>query len=121
MPRGRPPGSKNKNSQQKQHLFTEEKMISTKQTEEEPSKNSTVKNMEKFPKCMLCGTPILSDLRSVQLTSFTGQAYWHRDIPDMIRMCGKCSKEFSDVVQAWLIKHGAPMRLGYHDEELEDG
>ena len=120
MPRGRPPGSKNKNSQQKQSLFAENTEVNVKQTAAEPVANPVVKNLERFPKCMLCGNPIISDFRRVQLTAFTGQAYWHRDIPDMIRMCGKCSTEFSDVVQEWLIKHGAPMRLGYHDEELDN-
>ena len=117
MPRGRPPGSKNKNNQQKQPLFAESAVAKENQTAEKSVVTPTVKNVEKFPKCMLCGNLIISDLRSVQLTSFTGQAYWHRDIPDMIRMCGKCSGEFSDAVQDWLRKHGVPMRLGYHDEE----
>lgn len=65
MPRGRPPGSKNKNSQQKQSLFSESTPIDVKKTIAEPVSTPAIKNVEKFPKCMLCGNPIISDLRSV--------------------------------------------------------
>lgn len=118
MPRGRPLGSKNKTTLQKESLFEQPTKISEKQPysiQTPEIKNN--KNLDKYPKCMLCGTPMISNIHSVQLTSFTGRAYWHRSIPDCIRMCRDCAAQFSDMVENWLIKHGAPMRLGYKEEE----
>ena len=52
MPRGRPPGSKNKNSQQKQSLFAENTEVNVKQTAAEPVAHPVVKNLEKFCECI---------------------------------------------------------------------
>lgn len=127
MPRGRPPGSKNKKTLSKSNLFTETKEIikeevTVKEYDSAVKKAAfaPVKSQEKYPKCMCCGEPIVSGMCTVQLTSFTGRAYWHRDIPDIIRMCPKCSMMFSDAVQFWFQKHGVPQRLGYKDDYVED-
>lgn len=127
MPRGRPPGSKNKTTLSKGNLFAENKSVEVVQ---EPVKEydsavkkaafASPKTQDKYLKCMCCGEPILSGMCTVQLTSFTGRAYWHRDIPDMIRMCPKCSMMFSNAVQYWLQKHRVPQRLGYKDDYIED-
>lgn len=126
MPRGRPPGSKNKSTLSKSNLFTETtpkvEIVEKKEPDSLVKKAALAppKSTEKYPKCMCCGNPVLSGLCTVQLTSFTGRAYWHRDIPDMIRMCSDCSKQFSDMVQSWLQKHGVPPRLGYKDDYMEE-
>ena len=125
MPRGRPPGSKNKKTLEKESLFStpvvEEKVEPTPvEIEEKPEvENKPTKqvNYDKYPKCMLCKQPIIANGCTAQLTAFTGRAYWWRSIPDTIRMCSDCSKEFSEVVEKWLVKKGVPQRLGFNEEE----
>ena len=119
MPRGRPPGSKNKKTLEKESLFStpvvEEKVEPIPvEIEEKPEvENKTTKqvNYDKYPKCMLCKQPIIANGCTAQLTAFTGRAYWWRSIPDTIRMCSDCSKEFSEVVEKWLVKKSVPQRL----------
>ena len=125
MPRGRPPGSKNKKNLEKEPLFntsvSEENFEPTKaEIQEKPeveNKSKKPTNYDKYPKCMLCKQPILANGCTAQLTAFTGRAYWWRSIPDTIRMCSDCSKEFSESVEKWLIKKGVPQRLGFNEEE----
>ena len=125
MPRGRPPGSKNKKTLEKEPLFNnpvaEENIESTTvEIQEKPeAENKPTKQVsyDKYPKCMLCKQPIIANGCTAQLTAFTGRAYWWRSIPDTIRMCSDCSKEFSESVEKWLVKKGVPQRLGFNEEE----
>lgn len=125
MPRGRPPGSKNKKNLEKEPLFNtsvvEENFEPTKAEIQEnlevENKSKKLTNYDKYPKCMLCKQPILANGCTAQLTAFTGRAYWWRSIPDTVRMCSDCSKEFSESVEKWLVKKGVPQRLGFNEEE----
>ena len=69
MPRGRPPGSKNKKNLEKESLFNnpveeENFEFTTAETQEKPeveNKSKKLTNYDKYPKCMLCKQPILAN------------------------------------------------------------
>lgn len=113
MPRGRPKGSKNKTTLVKENLFEQQNIKNDVVVSDvQPVIENKRRNSDdKYKKCMLCKQPMYSGPHLVQLTSFTGKAYWWRNVPDVVQMCDSCSKQFSDFTESWLIKHGLEKRI----------
>ena len=126
---GRPKGSKNKSTiaKDKTNAKTENKKAPINTTVE--ATNSTeITGTKKVPKadskpisakyeCELCGKPIYDSPRIIRCTELTGFALYHRSIQDQYKVCNECGKEFNDVVEKWLIKKGAKLRVGYIDKK----
>ena len=123
MGRGRPKGSKNKSTIQKENVKQISKI-------EEPIQNSlifltdindsvadniqtleektTVKTAEKPLKnngiCDCCNQPIYTTPINIPLTYLTGKASWHRNCKvDRLKLCSDCSKELNELVDNWII------------------
>ena len=129
---GRPKGSKNKNTvaKDKTNAKTESKKALINTTTE--TTNSTeITEVKKVPKvdskpisakyeCELCGKPIYDSPRIIRCTELTGFALYYRSIQDQYKVCNECGKEFNDMVEKWLIKKGAKLRVGYiNKKEIE--
>lgn len=114
---GRPKGSKNKNSVVKAKTESEKKTTNATNSTE----NTEIKKVPKVdPKpisakyeCELCGKPIYDSPRIIRCTELTGFALYYRSIQDQYKVCTECGKEFNDMVEKWLIKKGAKLRVGY--------
>lgn len=117
----RPKGSKNKKTLEAEAKKVEVKKVAAKKvvvTAEEAevkseALNKTKNKDDKYPKCELCGTPMKSSPYTLRLTEMTGLCMYHREIKDQIKVCHDCSHEFSEYVEKWLIKKGAPRRIGW--------
>lgn len=120
---GRPKGSKNKSTVAKIKTESEKKTTNAPETTEA----TEVKKVPKIdPKpitakyeCELCGKPIYDSPRIIRCTELTGFALYHRSIQDQYKVCTECGKEFNDMVEKWLIKKGAKLRVGYIDKNID--
>ena len=126
---GRPKGSKNKSTiaKDKTNVKTESKKAPI-DTTVETTKTTESTEVKKVPKadlkpisakyeCELCGKPIYDSPRIIRCTELTGFALYYRSIQDQYKVCNECGKEFSDMVEKWLIKKGAKLRAGYIDKK----
>ena len=110
---GRPKGSKNKNSAAKieeiQEPITQEPVVKGR-----PKTDSR-------PRCNLCNSPINSSPRVINISQLSGFAPYHFDIVPVIKVCDNCAVEFKDMIEKWLIKHGAEVKeyssLAFKKEE----
>jgi hypothetical protein len=59
---------------------------------------------EKYPICERCGKKVPSSLIIMNMTSLTGKASWHREIPDKPKVCDECAKKLSDLVDKWWLE-----------------
>ena len=121
---GRPKGSKNKNTITKTKTENKKKAANTQEIIE-------ITEVKKVPKvdpkpitakyeCELCGKPIYDSPRIIRCTELTGFALYYRSIQDQYKVCNECGKEFNDMVEKWLIKKGAKLRVGYiNKKEIE--
>ena len=123
----RPKGSKNKKTleaeakekkvetKEKKTLTNVKKVAATAEEAEAKTEalNKTKNKDDKYPKCELCGAPMKSSPYTLRLTEMTGLCMYHREIKDQIKVCHDCSHEFSEYVEKWLIKKGAPRRIGW--------
>ena len=126
---GRPKGSKNKNTadKDKTNAKTESKKApinntvettnSTETTEVKKAPKTDSKSISAKYECELCGKPIYDSPRIIRCTELTGFALYYRSIQDQYKVCNECGKEFNDMVEKWLIKKGAKLRAGYIDKK----
>ena len=118
---GRPKGSKNKNSVVKAKTESEKKTTntinSTEVTEAKKVPKADLKPISAKYECELCGKPLYDSPRIIRCTELTGFALYYRSIQDQYKVCSECGKEFSDMVEKWLIKKGAKLRAGYIDKK----
>ena len=126
---GRPKGSKNKSTiaKDKANAKTENKKTTINTTVEATNSTETTE-VKKVPKtdpkpisakyeCELCGKPIYDSPRIIHCTELTGFALYYRSIQDQYKVCNECGKEFNNMVEKWLIKKGAKLRVGYIDKK----
>ena len=118
---GRPKGSKNKNSVVKAKTESEKKTTNapeiTETTEAKKVPKADSKPITAKYECELCGKPIYDSPRIIRCTELTGFALYYRSIQDQYKVCNECGKEFNDMVEKWLIKKGAKLRVGYIDKK----
>ena len=126
---GRPKGSKNKSTiaKDKANVKTENKKTPINTTVETPgiTESTEAKKVLKVDskpisakyECELCGKPIYDSPRIIRCTELTGFALYYRSIQDQYKVCNECGKEFTDMVEKWLIKKGAKLRAGYIDKK----
>lgn len=118
---GRPKGSKNKNSVVKAKIESEKKTTNapeiTEATEAKKVPKTDPKPITAKYECELCGKPIYDSPRIIRCTELTGFALYYRSIQDQYKVCNECGKEFNDMVEKWLIKKGAKLRVGYIDKK----
>ena len=118
---GRPKGSKNKSTAAKIKTESEKKTTntinSTETTEVKKVSKTDPKPITAKYECELCGKPIYDSPRIIRCTELTGFALYYRSIQDQYKVCNECGKEFNDMVEKWLIKKGAKLRVGYIDKK----
>ena len=128
---GRPKGSKNKNTVAKAKTESKRAAVnnttnvvnateitnSTETTEVKKAPKTDPKPISAKYECELCGKPIYDSPRIIRCTELTGFALYYRSIQDQYKVCNECGKEFNDVVEKWLIKKGAKLRVGYIDKK----
>ena len=128
---GRPKGSKNKSTiaKDKTNAKTENKKVpinttvgttnSTETTEAKKVPKADLKPISAKYECELCGKPIYDSPRIIRCTELTGFALYYRSIQDQYKVCNECGKEFTDMVEKWLIKKGAKLRAGYINKNID--
>lgn len=120
---GRPKGSKNKSTVAKTKIESKKKATNTPEaletTEVKKVPKADSKSISAKYECELCGKPIYDSPRIIRCTELTGFALYHRSIQDQYKVCNECGKEFNDVVEKWLIKKGAKLRVGYIDKNID--
>ena len=123
---GRPKGSKNKNTvakveSKKTAVNNRTNVINTTEiqetTEVKKVSKADLKPISAKYECELCGKPIYDSPRIIRCTELTGFALYYRSIQDQYKVCNECGKEFNDMVEKWLIKKGAKLRVGYIDKK----
>ena len=117
---GRPKGSKNKSTAAKIKTEGEKKATNAPETTEAkkvPKADS--KPITAKYECELCGKPIYDSPRIIRCTELTGFALYYRSIQDQYKVCNECGKEFTDMVEKWLIKKGAKLRAGYINKNID--
>lgn len=71
--------------------------------EVEQKETDTKKKKEKeYLKCERCGSPIYCEARKIDTNVITGMADYHRTSVRYVRLCDKCCRELSGIVDKWL-------------------
>lgn len=116
MPRGRPKGSKNKSTLAKMNILEAPIAPSCEKVLEEPLPEVVVEpKKDVAPKnsfvCEICRQTVVGIPYSLDFTRLTGKPEYHREArSSRMLVCNKCSKELSDVVDAWLLKKNPGLR-----------
>ena len=80
------------------------------------------------PRCVCCKEPVYSG-RRLNLSLLTTLASYHFAVEEMQPyICGRCASDLGEVINKWLIKHGAKVKPYYkpeymakkHDENLNN-
>ena len=120
---GRPKGSKNKATLEKEKNILiqnnmdnmpndNEKEISleTNKIEEEtipaPIENVRKGKQKIYEHCERCGCEIYCEPNKIDTTYLTGKAEYWRSIPRRIKICNKCSEELSNLVEKFFLEKG---------------
>lgn len=98
---GRPKGSKNKST-------IEKELSSQVETVDNPVEVE-VKHRGKqkeYPKCDRCGKEIYCEPWKIDTNMLTGKAEYWRNIPRRLSICSECAKELSDLVEKFFLEKG---------------
>ena len=123
---GRPKGSKNKSTIAKENKINRATVAKIEETQEEIQEPVTKgrPKTDSRPRCNLCNSPINSSPRVINISQLSGFAPYHFDIIPLIKVCDNCAAEFKDMVEKWLIKHGADAKeyssLAFKDKNKEN-
>lgn len=60
------------------------------------------KKEKEYLKCERCGSPIYCEARKIDTNVITGMADYHRTSVRYVRLCDKCCRELSGIVDKWL-------------------
>ena len=60
------------------------------------------KKEKEYLKCERCSTPIYCEARKIDTNVITGMADYHRTSVRYVRLCDKCCRELSGIVNKWL-------------------
>ena len=71
------------------------------QENQEIQENKKKKEKE-YLKCERCSSPIYCEARKIDTNVITGMADYHRTSVRYVRLCDKCCRELSEIVDKWL-------------------
>ena len=72
-------------------------------TQENQENQENKKKKEKeYLKCERCNSPIYCEARKIDTNVITGMADYHRTSVRYVRLCDKCCRELSGIVDQWL-------------------
>lgn len=71
------------------------------QENQEIQENKKKKEKE-YLKCERCSSPIYCEARKIDTNAITGMADYHRTSVRYVRLCDKCCRELSEIVDKWL-------------------
>ena len=70
------------------------------------------------PRCVCCKEPVYSG-RRLNLSLFTTLAPYHFAVEEMQPyICSRCASDLGEVINKWLIKHGAEVKPYYKPEYM---
>lgn len=128
---GRPKGSKNKSTIAKENKINKTTAAKVKESQEPTTQESSTQGLitkgrpktDSRPRCNLCNSPINSSPRVINISQLSGFAPYHFDIIPLIKVCDNCAVEFKDMIEKWLIKHGAEAKeyssLAFKDKDKD--
>ena len=80
----------------------EEKEESQKNQESQEIQENKKKKEKEYLKCERCSSPIYCEARKIDTNVITGMADYHRTSVRYVRLCDKCCRELSGIVDKWL-------------------
>lgn len=70
--------------------------------ENQESQENKKKKEKEYLKCERCSSPIYCEARKIDTNVITGMADYHRTSVRYVRLCDKCCRELSEIVDKWL-------------------
>lgn len=98
---GRPKGSKNKSTIEKELSSQVETVDKIEDVEVKPRGKQ-----KEYRKCDRCGKEIYCEPWKIDTNILTGKAEYWRSIPRRLSVCGECAKELSDLVEKFFLEKG---------------
>lgn len=80
----------------------EEKEESQENQESQEIQENKKKKEKEYLKCERCNSPIYCEARKIDTNVITGMADYHRTSVRYVRLCDKCCRELSGIVDKWL-------------------
>ena len=80
----------------------EEKEENQKNQESQETQENKKKKEKEYLKCERCSSPIYCEARKIDTNVITGMADYHRTSVRYVRLCDKCCRELSGIVDKWL-------------------
>lgn len=71
-------------------------------TENQGNQENKKKKEKEYLKCERCSSPIYCEARKIDTNVITGMADYHRTSVRYVRLCDKCCRELSGIVDKWL-------------------
>ena len=95
---------------------TEEQLPSTEvqpepELESKEPKKGRKPSTDKYNHCERCGAVVKCEPFRADLNVLTGRADYHRQSPRYIKLCSKCSRELSNLVDKWFIDGGGKSKF----------
>ena len=103
---GRPKGSKNKSTIEKElssQVETVDKIENVEKVEAEVKPRGKQKE---YRKCDRCGKEIYCEPWKIDTNMLTGKAEYWRNIPRRLSVCSECAKELSNLVEKFFLEKG---------------
>lgn len=98
---GRPKGSKNKSTIEKELSSQVETVDNPVEVEVKPRGKQ-----KEYRKCDRCGKEIYCEPWKIDTNILTGKAEYWRNIPRRLSICSECAKELSDLVEKFFLEKG---------------
>lgn len=98
---GRPKGSKNKSTIEKELSSQVETVDKIEDVEVKPRGKQ-----KEYRKCDRCGKEIYCEPWKIDTNILTGKAEYWRNIPRRLSICSECAKELSDLVEKFFLEKG---------------
>lgn len=128
MPRGRPrknplPTTDTVTTNSSEDVVKEASSETTKtddvsEVELEGNVSSKGKKKDDTPRCVCCKEPVYSG-RRLNLSLLTTLASYHFAVEEMQPyICSRCASDLGEVINKWLIKHGAEVKPYYKPEYM---
>ena len=70
--------------------------------ENQGNQENKKKKEKEYLKCERCSSPIYCEARKIDTNVITGMADYHRTSVRYVRLCDKCCRELSGIVDKWL-------------------
>lgn len=70
--------------------------------ENQGNQENKKKKEKEYLKCERCSSPIYCEARKIDTNVITGMADYHRTSVRYVRLCDKCCRELSEIVDKWL-------------------